>query len=375
MSTVISYLGIFLCLVSSGVAEEAQGQETSLAPLLIQLADGESFTARAVAARRLGRHEDPRAVNALLDALSDEHVIVREAAVGSLHRLTGQFLGFVPSDPPEKRSKAIIRWRDWWSSAEESFPGPYDRKAYVGYEDDINRLVRRIETEPNKHGGDSFIEVFGRIGGDAVVPLSRTLTSDVYYARWWGARALGKTGDRSAVSHLIRKLESHPEYMDIIALGWLRDRQAVKPITLLLQDHDDELRFWACKILGEFHDPVAVEPLRQVWKNDASEEIRSQALVALARCGDRDSLYDMVSRLANGWTGSKVEVIAVLRDLNTEMGHIIGPDVYKFSVVWIPPDELEKKAEFLQAWWRENKDNLVWDSTTGHFRVRADAAD
>ena len=58
------------------------------------------------------------AVPALIDALSDEKAAIREAAINALMDITFRSQGYHFDDPPEERSEAIGRWRQWWGERE-----------------------------------------------------------------------------------------------------------------------------------------------------------------------------------------------------------------------------------------------------------------
>ncbi|MFP4055603.1 MAG: hypothetical protein ACLF0G_01905 [Candidatus Brocadiia bacterium] len=55
-----------------------------------------------------------RFVPQFLDALEDEALMVRAKAMVAVREVAGQKLGFRPDAEPEKRQRAIERWRRWW---------------------------------------------------------------------------------------------------------------------------------------------------------------------------------------------------------------------------------------------------------------------
>ena len=94
--------------------------------MVYQALVGPQTALRAEAATYLGTHGDETSIPHLIDALSDQSMHVggfisggpattRYRANESLKKLTGRDFGFVWDDPIDKRSEAIIRWREWYS--------------------------------------------------------------------------------------------------------------------------------------------------------------------------------------------------------------------------------------------------------------------
>jgi len=72
--------------------------------------------ARAAAARILGEVLGAGAARDLVPLLGDEVLDVRYHAICVLRRVTGQDFGYLHVDEPEKRAKAVARWRAWLAS-------------------------------------------------------------------------------------------------------------------------------------------------------------------------------------------------------------------------------------------------------------------
>lgn len=68
--------------------------------------------ARVRAIIRATELSDQRAVPLIVDRLEDEDEAVRLMAITALRKLTGQDLGYRPSDTPHGRIEAVQRWRD-----------------------------------------------------------------------------------------------------------------------------------------------------------------------------------------------------------------------------------------------------------------------
>jgi HEAT repeat protein len=59
------------------------------------------------------KRDDEKALSYLIDRLTDKNRSVRLYAIMSLERITGETMGYRHYDPPEKRKKAVDRWRQW----------------------------------------------------------------------------------------------------------------------------------------------------------------------------------------------------------------------------------------------------------------------
>lgn len=76
---------------------------------------------RALAARILERMDARSSVQALIKALDDSEVSVREASASALRAITAQRFQFDPQGPASQRFKGAKRWSDWWSENWKAF--------------------------------------------------------------------------------------------------------------------------------------------------------------------------------------------------------------------------------------------------------------
>lgn len=120
----------------------------------------------------------------------------------------------------------------------------------------------------------------------AVEPLIQVLSDDDSNVRGEAADALSKIRDTKAVEPLIRVLrdnDSNVRCKAALALGEIRDAKASKPlIHALLNDKDSEVRKNAAMALGEIKDPIASEPLIQAFA-DTDYQVRKNAAMSLEK--------------------------------------------------------------------------------------------
>ena len=101
-------------------------------------------------------------------------------------------------------------------------------------------------------------------GRPEVERLIANLKDNDWLVRREAAEALGKLGDKRAVTPLIACLtdaDSSVRFNVVEALGKLGDKQAVEPLIACLKDEDERIRRAAAEALGKLGDKRAVEPL------------------------------------------------------------------------------------------------------------------
>jgi hypothetical protein len=71
---------------------------------------------RSAAAAAAGERESVDLVPRLIELLEDRDLRVRQAAIASLRRITGEFLAYAPDDPPAARAAGAARWHEYWQN-------------------------------------------------------------------------------------------------------------------------------------------------------------------------------------------------------------------------------------------------------------------
>lgn len=85
-------------------------------------------------------------------------------------------------------------------------------------------------------------------------------------------------------------------------------KQAIAPLINIVQDEeaDEELRWFAARILGEFNDPAVISALVELLKNSENEELSAMATTALANQGN-----SAITALMNLLTQEEWRLLAV----------------------------------------------------------------
>jgi HEAT repeat protein len=234
---------------------------------------------------RLGASRDPRAVEPLLGALSDEDEPLldeRSRAAEALGEL-GDPRAVAPLIEALDVGNSLLRF-----SAAEALGRLGDTRAVEPLTralSDGHLAVRRRVIEALEKLGDSR----------AVEPLIDALTAEGSDSAFMGAalmqevrcalvRALGRLGDPRAIAPLIEALRDPADLvrgMAIEALAIL-DPGAVDLLVLALQDRGEITRRAAADALGRLGHPRAIEPLIQVL-GDGEPAVRRAAAGALER--------------------------------------------------------------------------------------------
>ncbi|RME81684.1 MAG: tetratricopeptide repeat protein, partial [Planctomycetota bacterium] len=82
---------------------------------LISIYEKASGQTKFAAAIALGDNGIYLGIPTIIDALAIENLKIRRLAIKKLKSYTnGEFFGYFPEDPPERRTKAIMKWRQWW---------------------------------------------------------------------------------------------------------------------------------------------------------------------------------------------------------------------------------------------------------------------
>lgn len=98
-----------------------RSKDAQVLPLVTPLArDADSFV-RSLVVEGLRAWKRPEVVDALLPALGDTDVNVRDIAWRSLKEVTGQKLPFETNAGKDVRARAIQKWQEWWDKNKATF--------------------------------------------------------------------------------------------------------------------------------------------------------------------------------------------------------------------------------------------------------------
>jgi HEAT repeat protein len=257
-------------VVDAAIHILAEQGEPAVEPLLAAVQGG--ARTRRAATRALGqiwRMPD-------LVRLGDSDRLTRRAAVEPLGE-TGNTRVLEPLIAVLKDSDATVRQK-----ATEVLAKSKDART-------LKLLIAALE-DPDQDMRCSAVEVLGEMGDSrAVEPLIQTVGDQTEPVGRAAVKALGKIGDRRAVGRLITALKYGSSTSTVRreaaeALGKLGDSQAVQPLIDALKDSDESVRRSTIEALGKLGDPRAVRPLIHAL-GDENELVCQAAVEALGRLG------------------------------------------------------------------------------------------
>jgi HEAT repeat protein/beta-lactamase regulating signal transducer with metallopeptidase domain len=226
----------------------------------------------AQADRRQQRQADPRAVNALVDALKDTDEDVRETAMQALVALRDPHI-FEPLVMALHDSSADIREKAAFGLGQLRDP----------------RAVAPLATAVKDQNADVREQAVFALGqlraAEAIDAITPALHDSSDSVREQAAFALGQIRDPRAVEPLISALKDpKPDIRQqaAFALGQIRSPKAVDALVIALKDGETDVREQAAFALGQIRDPRAIEGLTAALK-DASASVRQQAAFALGQ--------------------------------------------------------------------------------------------
>lgn len=145
----------------------------------------------------------------------------------------------------------------------------------------LPELHEALEEEKSVRKRSIVATVLGKIGDpSSVSPLVRALRDPSSVVGQRSAVSLGMIGTDEAVQGLTDALED-PEASGfrttvLIALGNTRDERALTTILSYVDSPDSDLRWAAATALKSFDEPIAIAALKRLAK-DADESVRSRA--------------------------------------------------------------------------------------------------
>lgn len=248
----------------------------------LEVADSSYFRAATVSA--LGKLGDARAVPSLIQALQDEGNVIVKAATA---------LGQIGKPAVESLIQAM-------EEVDSSFGRGHAAKTLgrIGDAKAVDPLLHVFTNDKNNYVRGEAARALGEIGNTkAFAPLLQALNDTDDEIRVAAARALGEMGDARAVTPLLRALNDKDNKIRIaaaVALGDIGDGRAVESLIQLLGHY--KLGEPAAMALGKIGEP-AVGPLIQVIKHDKRIGPLNHASLALRRIRDVKAVEPLVQAL------------------------------------------------------------------------------
>jgi HEAT repeat protein/beta-lactamase regulating signal transducer with metallopeptidase domain len=233
---------------------------------------------RRTAAWALGQIEDERAVPALIRALSDDRdVEVRRTAVWALGQIEDRSavkaLAAALRDADEE-----IRGQAVWALGQIEAPEAVEP---------LLPLLRDATADVRKQAAWALgqIESETAVGGLSAM-LASDANKDVRETAAWALGQIESTSAMPALTTALRDASPDVRGNAAWAIGQIEPATAPPQLIVLLKDADSEVRKKAAWALSQIGDPAAYEAFADMLK-DPDPEIRKRAAEALGRHGGR----------------------------------------------------------------------------------------
>jgi len=253
-----------------------------------QLRTAKRWRERAFAAELLGRVGNAKAVPALLETIQatrTEDADVREIALRALARIGD-------ARAVEPLVEALKQAENWLA--------PRVADILVRHGDPVVQPMIAFLQEQSRHPARAWAaNILGELHPQRAFPTLVAALKDLDdEVRAKSAGALGKLGDRRAVTYLLDHLLSDPAPFVRAriagALGQFADREVIERLVRALGDPAWWVRMRSVEALEQI-GPMAEEPLT-VALDDPDPEIRIRAAVALERLGVPARLMGLIER-------------------------------------------------------------------------------
>ena len=243
----------------------------------------------------LGEIGDVRALDALIEALTNRDMKVRDNAAKALFKLGDQGIDHLLSllwtaNPMIRRrvEKALLKMEVPIGelllevSKEKN---SQDRKK-------IGEYLDRLRWQP-KNDTERALYLFSKmnweklvkLGNIAIEPLALGLMDEDWEIRRMSAETLGQIEGSEAFEPLAQALK-HPNSKIrrsvVAALRRVGNETAVEALVIALSDSEEQVRWTAAEALGNIGDKRAKEPLVKAL-NDKSAKVRNNAEIALKK--------------------------------------------------------------------------------------------
>ncbi len=251
-----------------------------------KLATHSNAAVRAAAIDGLAQSGKRRVVGLVNAAMADPSVRVRTSAATGLAHLQSpksiQLLAQALSDPEVSVRFAAARTLSGIS--DESIAAP---------------VAAAINTETDRQVRNLLVETLCQVGTSAALPVLRTMLRGDDQTQQQALRTIRRHGIKSAEPLVAKTLEGAVEEtrrLCVEAFSRMGLKNCLPTLrTLVSEDPSEKVRAAAARGLGMLEDPEAIQPLEESLHDVLI--VRSQAVVALGKIGDRAAFPALLAQL------------------------------------------------------------------------------
>ena len=168
--------------------------------------------------------------------------------------------------------------------------------------DEIPSLIYELENNENKKIKAACARILGKTGDKlALSSLLKAIEESDETVRHEIICAIGNFKDKSSIDSLteVMMTDSNPELRAKAAyfLGEIGDKNALWPLIEAVNDEDERVREWVAFSLGKLEDGIATGKLIILMEDDPSDKVRSNAAWALGSTGSIDRVEPLIKAL------------------------------------------------------------------------------
>ena len=283
-----------------------QARETAVPALLSVIRDS-SAAVRYAAVQALGNLQDPRAVDALVQALrTDTDARVREAAAESLGEIDSPRAvpGLIAALGAER--VAAVRAKIAWALGEID-----DARAV----DALSAVVRDNEVEVRRQAVWALGEIGSPAGAAALMVALRDSDVETRKQAVWGLGETKSTDAITAISAATKDADAEVRKQAVEALGEIEDKRALPALEAATRDAEVEVRRAAIESIGQL-DGVRTAPAAVIAATrDDDRGVRRAAAEALGQFEDEASVPALVPLTRDSSTEVKRAAVEALSSI------------------------------------------------------------
>ena len=283
-----------------------QARETAVPALLSVIRDS-SAAVRYAAVEALGNLQDPRAVDALVQALrTDTDARVREAAAESLGEIDSPRAvpGLIAALGAER--VAAVRAKIAWALGEID-----DARAV----DVLSTVVRDNEVEVRRQAVWALGEIGSPAGAPALMVALRDSDVETRKQAVWGLGETKSTDAITAISAATKDADAEVRKQAVEALGEIEDKRALPALEAATRDAEVEVRRAAIESIGQL-DGVRTAPAAVIAATrDDDRGVRRAAAEALGQFEDEASVPALVPLTRDSSTEVKRAAVEALSSI------------------------------------------------------------
>ena len=312
----------------SSASQSTQSRDRAV-PALLSVVRDENVSVRLAAVEALGHLSDPRAIDALAEALrTDADPRVREAAASALGEIDSQRA--VPALIAALGNERVVavRAKIAWALGEIE-----DARAV----DALGNALRDQAVEVRRQAIWALGEIESPSAAPAIIPLLRDPDAETRKQAAWALGEIGNADAVTALSAAAKDADAEVRNQVIQALGELSDARALPALIAALSDDEVDVRRQAVSAIGSLElrsaPPGLIAALRdrdtevQRAAAEALGQLEDQAavpaLIPLTRATDADVKRAAVQALAEIGGAQAIEaIVALLKDEDPEIRRI-----------------------------------------------------